>query len=103
MVVGSSRENGLRNRLGSGAQTLVDSSGEQDGEIVADAHPEYFQFEKNGTRVFINVPDKKEVQVAAMVKGTTLADHHGYKLLPYGVFLEAIKNLQQIFRFIGLY
>ncbi len=34
------------------------------GEIVTDSHPESFQLEKNGTRVFVNVPDKKEVEVA---------------------------------------
>ena len=38
-----------------------------------DAHPESFQLEKNGTRVFVNVPDKKEVQVADVAKGTILA------------------------------
>jgi len=38
-----------------------------------DAHPESFQLEKNGTRVFINVPDKKEVQVADVAKSTTVA------------------------------
>ena len=41
-------------------------------EIVVDAHPESFQLEKDGTRVFINVPDKKEIQVADVVKRTTL-------------------------------
>ena len=45
----------------------------QSGEIVVDAHPESIQLEKNGTRVFVNVPDTKEVQVAEVVKGTILA------------------------------
>lgn len=38
-----------------------------------DARTEPFQLEKNGTRVFINVPDKKEVRIADVVKRTTLA------------------------------
>jgi hypothetical protein len=37
-----------------------------------DAHPESFQLEKMGTRVFVNVPDKQEVEVADLVKGTVL-------------------------------
>jgi len=74
VVVGYGGEKALRSRpAGSGALAFLDSSGKQGAEIVVDAHPESFQLEKNGSRVFINVPDKKEVQVADMVKGTTLA------------------------------
>lgn len=66
-------EKALRNRpAGGGALAFVDSSGKQSGEIVVDAHPESFQLGKNGTRVFINLPDKKEVQVADVVNGTTV-------------------------------
>jgi hypothetical protein len=73
VVIGYGGEKALRNRpAGSGALAFVDSSGKQNGEIVVDAHPESFQLERNGTRVFINVPDKKEVQVADVVKGTTV-------------------------------
>jgi len=74
VIVGYGGEKALRGRPeGSGALAFVDSNGKQAGEIVVDAHPESFQLEKNGNRVFINVPDKKEVQVADVVKGTTLA------------------------------
>ena len=38
-----------------------------------DAHPESFQLEKTGTRVFVNVPDHQEVEVADLAKGTVLA------------------------------
>ena len=58
---------------GSGALAFLDSNGKQLGEIVVDAHPESFQLEKNGTRVFVNVPDKKEIEVADVVKKTVLA------------------------------
>jgi DNA-binding beta-propeller fold protein YncE len=58
---------------GSGALGFLDTNGKQTGEIVVDAHPESFQLEKNGNRVFVNVPDKREIQVADLEKTTTLA------------------------------
>ncbi len=74
LMVGYGGEKALRGRpQGSGALGFLDSNGKQAGEIVVDAHPESFQLEKNGTRVFVNVPDKKEVQVADVAKGTILA------------------------------
>ena len=74
VIVGYGGEKALRGRpQGSGALGFLDSNGKQVGEIVVDAHPESFQLEKNGTRVFVNVPDKKEVQVADVAKLTTLA------------------------------
>jgi DNA-binding beta-propeller fold protein YncE len=69
VVVGYGGEKALRGRPeGSGALAFLDSNGKQSGEIVVDAHPESFQMEKNGTRVFVNVPDKKEIEVADVVK-----------------------------------
>lgn len=53
---------------GDGALGFLDSSGKKTGEIALDAHPESFQLEKTGTRVFVNVPDRKEIQVADLVK-----------------------------------
>src|SRR5258708_9989098 len=35
--------------------------------------PNLFQLEKTGTRVFVNVPDHQEVEVADLAKGTVLA------------------------------
>jgi DNA-binding beta-propeller fold protein YncE len=73
VVVGYGGEKALRGRpAGSGALGFLDTNGKQAGEIVVDAHPESFQLEKSGTRVFVNVPDKKEIQVADVVKGTIL-------------------------------
>jgi hypothetical protein len=87
VVIGYGGEKALRNRpAGSGAPAFVDSSGKHSGEIVVDAHPESLQLEKNGTRVFINVPNKKEVQVADVVNdGGPLANHRADDLLPHGV------------------
>ncbi len=58
---------------GDGALGLLDSNGKKLGEIALDAHPESFQLEKTGTRVFVNVPDQKEIQVADLVKNAMLA------------------------------
>lgn len=49
---------------GSGALALLEPTGRKTGEIVLDSHPESFQLEKTGTRVFVNVPSNKEIQVA---------------------------------------
>jgi len=57
-----------------GALAILDSTGQKTGEIpTTDAHPESFQLETTGTRVFVNIPDSKEVEVADLVKGTVLA------------------------------
>jgi YVTN family beta-propeller protein len=73
VIVGYGGEKALRGRAqGAGALGILDSSGKLSREIVVDAHPESFQLEKTGTRVFVNVPDKQEVQVADFVKGTIL-------------------------------
>jgi DNA-binding beta-propeller fold protein YncE len=74
VIVGYGGEKGLRSRpAGSGALAFLDSNGKQSGEIVVDAHPESFQLEKNGSRVFVNIPDKKEIQVADVSKLSALA------------------------------
>ena len=74
VIVGYGGGKGLRGRpLGAGALGILDPSGKLIREIVVDAHPESFQLEKTGTRVFVNVPDKQEVQVADFGKGTILA------------------------------
>jgi DNA-binding beta-propeller fold protein YncE len=58
---------------GDGALAFLDSTGKKLGEIATDAHPESFQLEKSGTRVFVNVPDRHEIEVADLVKGSVLA------------------------------
>jgi DNA-binding beta-propeller fold protein YncE len=74
VIVGYGGEKALRGRpQGAGALGILDPSGKLVREIGVDAHPESFQLEKTGTRVFVNVPDKQEVQVADFVKGTILA------------------------------
>lgn len=58
---------------GDGALAFLDSGGKKTGEIPLDAHPESFQLEKSGTRVFVNVPDRKELEVADLIKHAVLA------------------------------
>ncbi len=58
---------------GDGALGFLDSDGKKAGEIALDGHPESFQLEKMGTRVFVNVPDDKELEVADLAKNAVLA------------------------------
>ena len=58
---------------GDGALAYIDASGNKGPEISVDAHPESFQFEKTGTRAFVNVPDRHEIQVADLAKGVVIA------------------------------
>ncbi len=74
LVVGYAGSKQLRNRQeGNGGLGFIDPQGHRAGDIVVDAHPESFQLEKTGTRIFINVPDNKEIEVADSVKRTILA------------------------------
>ena len=61
---------------GDGALGIMDLAGKKVSEIPTDAHPESFQLEQMGTRVFINVPDKKEIQVADLATGKTVSVAH---------------------------
>lgn len=58
---------------GDGGLGFLDGSGKKTGEIPLDAHPESFQIEKSGTRVFVNVPDKKELEVVDLGKNGVVA------------------------------
>ncbi|PYK61635.1 MAG: hypothetical protein DME21_08550 [Verrucomicrobia bacterium] len=49
---------------GGGALVVLDGSGRQrHADIKLPAHPESFQLETNGPRIFVNVPDAKQVAV----------------------------------------
>jgi hypothetical protein len=58
---------------GSGALAFLDSSGKKIGEVPLDAHPESFQLEKIGARVFVNAPDRKEIEVVDLAKNAVIA------------------------------
>ena len=49
---------------GSGGLGIVDAAtGDQLGEIKLDGHPESFQLEKSGTRIFVNIPTSQKIVV----------------------------------------
>ena len=58
---------------GSGAIAVLNSEGIRVGEIKLDAHPESFQLEKNGSRIFVNLPDSHKVAVIDRNKSSILA------------------------------
>lgn len=57
---------------GEGALAFLDSNGKKSGEIALDAHPESFQLENSGARAFVNVPDRKEIQIVDLAKNAVL-------------------------------
>jgi len=74
VIVGYAGAKQLRKRAeGTGGLGFIDSSGKKTGDIVVDAHPESFQLEKAGPRVFVNVPEKKEIEVVDATKRSVLA------------------------------
>jgi DNA-binding beta-propeller fold protein YncE len=68
---------------GDGALGFLNSDGKKTGEIPLDAHPESFQLEKTGTRAFVNVPDRKQIEVV---------DLSANKLLTKWPVTSALKN-----------
>jgi DNA-binding beta-propeller fold protein YncE len=52
------------------------SSGKELGSIPLSAHPESFQLEKSGSRIFVNVPNAGEIAVLDRVKRSVEAHWH---------------------------
>jgi len=75
VIVGYAGAKELRKRVeGTGGLGFIDSTtGKQTREIVIDAHPESFRLEEKGTRLFVNVPDKNEIEVVDVATGKILA------------------------------
>lgn len=74
VIVGYAGAKQLRKREeGTGGLGFLDSNGKKTGDIVIDAHPESFQLEQAGTRLFVNVPEKKEIEVIDLAKHTVVA------------------------------
>lgn len=74
VIVGYAGAKQLRKREeGAGGLGFIDESGKKIADIVIDAHPESFQLDKNGSRIFVNVPDKKEIEVIDRIKRSVLA------------------------------
>jgi YVTN family beta-propeller protein len=58
---------------GSGGIAVFDSDGNKVGDIKVDAHPESFQLEKNGSRIFVNLPGSRKVDVIDRSKSAVVA------------------------------
>ena len=73
VIVGYAGAKQLRKREeGTGGLGFIDSSGKKTEDIVVDAHPESFQLENSGSRIFVNVPEKKEIEVIDAAKHSVL-------------------------------
>jgi DNA-binding beta-propeller fold protein YncE len=60
--------------FGSGGIAVVNAAdGKQIGSIKLSAHPEAFELEKNGKRIFVNVPNSRHVAVIDRKKGEVIA------------------------------
>jgi glutamine cyclotransferase len=60
--------------FGSGGVAVVNAAdAKQVGSIKLSAHPEAFQLEKNGSRIFVNVPNARHVAVIDRDKGYVVA------------------------------
>ncbi|HEY2627163.1 MAG TPA: YncE family protein [Candidatus Udaeobacter sp.] len=60
--------------FGSGGIAIVNApDGKQIGSIKLSAHPEAFELEKNGRRIFVNVPNARHVAVIDQDKGAVTA------------------------------
>jgi len=57
----------------SGALGAVDRAGNKVADIKLDAHPESFQLEKNGPRIFVNLPGSRKVAVIDRNRGSVIA------------------------------
>ena len=59
--------------FGSGGIAIVSThDGKQSSSIKLTAHPEAFELEKNGKRIFVNVPDSRHVAVIDRDKGQVI-------------------------------
>jgi DNA-binding beta-propeller fold protein YncE len=70
------RVDAVRNRVlvgyGKGALAVIDPAGlSKIADIRLKAHPEGFQIDETGTRVFANVPDAREISVVDLANGST--------------------------------
>jgi len=60
--------------FGSGGIAVVNApDGKQIGSIKLSAYPEAFELEKNGTRIFVNVPNSRHVAVIDREKGEAIS------------------------------
>jgi len=59
---------------GRGALAILGEDGSHIADVKLDAHPESFQLEQKGSRIFINLPDSKKVAVVDRNTRTVIAN-----------------------------
>lgn len=58
---------------GSGAIAAIDNQGNKGDEVKLDAHPESFQFDKESSRMYVNLPGSHKVAVLDLDKHSVIA------------------------------
>ena len=58
---------------GDGALGAIDTNGAKVADVPLGAHPESFQLEHTGSRIFVNLPDSKSIGVVDRKKGAVIA------------------------------
>ena len=58
---------------GNGGIAIANAAGQSVGSVALDSHPESFQFEPNGDRVYVNVPKQFDVAVVDRQKRAVVA------------------------------
>src|SRR5437016_11529149 len=80
--------------FGSGGIAVVNApDGKQISSIKLSAHPEAFELEKNGKRIFVNVPNSRHVAVIDREKGKVVATWK--TALAFGIFPLARDDANQ--------
>jgi hypothetical protein len=78
---------------GSGALAEISEDGNKVGETKLDAHPESFQLEKDGPRIYVNLPKSRKIAVVDREKRTILASWPlGMMLANYPMALDQVDN-----------
>ena len=60
-------------KYGSGGIAIANAAGQNVGSVALDTHPESFQFEPNGDRVYVNVPRQFGITVVDRKKRAVVA------------------------------
>ena len=68
---------------GNGGIGIVNSTGQNLGSVALGSHPESFQFEQNGDRVYVNVPKQFGITVSRLFVAAPHRGPHSARVLVY--------------------
>jgi DNA-binding beta-propeller fold protein YncE len=78
---------------GSGALAELNAEGQKVTEIKLDAHPESFQLENSGPRIFVNLPKSRKIGVVDREKHSVVASWGtGLSLANYAMALDEVDH-----------